>query len=104
MTPKMIQEHQIEIKNDIDIKIYKINLTTKEREYFRINEIQVDYQSRQIILISNNIMCSLINFHRLPFFEKQQHSNYRLLNYKIEHDDMKKLILYIQNNYPDILY
>lgn len=94
---------------NIDIKIYKINLTTKEREYFRINEIQVDYQSRQIILISNDIMRSLINFHQLPFFEKQQHSNYVSsnyisFNYKIEYGDMKKLILYIQNNYPDILY
>lgn len=89
---------------NIDIEIYKINLTTKEREYFRINEIRVYYRSRQIILISNDVIRSLINFHQLPFFEKQQHSNHVLFNYKIEHDDMKKLILYIQNNYPDILY
>lgn len=116
MTPKMIQEHQIEIKNDIDIKIHRFDNFTKEIEDIRIQKIGISYLRQGILLIdANKLVCSctflnfidiIKNINEVESIAKISPNNTYRLNgpYKIKLEGIKTLQEYIKNKYPDILY
>lgn len=113
---KTIQGHRIEIKNDIDIEVYRINSTTKEIEDIRIQKIGISYLRQGILLIdANRIVCSctflnfidiIKNINEVESIAKISPNNTYRLNgpYKIKLEGIKTLQEYIKNKYPDILY